>query len=149
MEGFFTWCRRKSFFRSSYLFTGWLSSDFKTSILWRLVAALTLILPSFDRVWFVCSSPQLQGFLEELCSRNHLSSTGFFPGICTEFCWHWPKSLSYLREFSLRRLTLKTLFLVELKSVRWVLERVGGLSGRGDLCILHKNKMVLRTDSTF
>ena len=53
-----------------------------------------------------------------------------------------------IRTIPLRMLALKALFLVAITSARWVSE-LGALSIREDLCIFHKDKVILRTDPTF
>ena len=53
-----------------------------------------------------------------------------------------------VRSIPLRMLALRTIFLVAITSARRVSE-LGALSVRTDLCVFHKDKVVLRTDPTF
>ena len=53
-----------------------------------------------------------------------------------------------VKNIPLRMLTMKTLFLVAITSARRVSE-LGALSTRKDLCVFHKDKVVLGTDPAF
>ncbi|XP_032081402.1 uncharacterized protein LOC116514077 [Thamnophis elegans] len=114
----------------------------------RQVAALSTILSS-DTQLLISRHPQVKGFLK---GESNLCP----PPIHRYPTWDLTVVLQALtvppfeplRMVGLRHLTLKAAFLVTITSARRISE-LAALSIRGDLCIFHPDRVILRLDPAF